>query len=75
MPMFRRIVGLTALFVASWLVLKVFFGVVATLVGLVVSVLALAAVGYVCYVLLSAVSPRMAGKVRGAIMGHPSTVL
>ena len=73
--MVRRILGLTVLIVVAWLTLKVVFGVMTTLVSLLVTLLVFAAVGYLCYLVLRAFNPAMAERLRHAIMGHPSTVL
>jgi hypothetical protein len=59
----RRILGFAALAVVAWLVLKIFFGMLGTLIGLGITVLMLAAFGYVVYLVLRLVSPRTADKV------------
>jgi hypothetical protein len=73
--MFRSILGFAILAVTVWLALKIVFGLMGTLIGLVVTVLWLAAVGYVLYLLLCFFSPRTAARVRDAIRGWPSTVV
>ncbi len=59
----RQILGFAALAVVAWLVLKIFFGILGTLIGLGITVLMLAAFGYVVYLVLRLVSPRTADKV------------
>ena len=73
--MFRSILGFAILAVAVWLALSVVFGLLGTLIGLVVAVLWLAAVGYVLYLLLRFFSPNTAAKVRDAIKGWPRIVV
>jgi thiol:disulfide interchange protein len=73
--MVRRILGLTVLVVVTWLALKVVFGLVSTLAGVLVGVLALAAGGYLCYLVLRAFSPSTADKVRHLITGRATTVV
>jgi hypothetical protein len=70
--MFRSILGFAILAVLAWLALKVFFTLLSGLMGLAVTVLWLAAVGFVCYLLLRLVSPRTADKVRDMIKGRPA---
>lgn len=65
----RRILGFAVLAVVAWLVLKIFFGMLGTLIGLGITVLMLAAFGYVVYILLRLVSPATADKVRDMIGG------
>lgn len=73
--MFRSILGFAILAVAVWLALKIVFGLVGTLIGLVVTVLWLAAVGYVLYLVLRFFSPSTAAKVRDIIKGWSRTVV
>jgi thiol:disulfide interchange protein len=73
--MFRSILGFAILAVAVWLALKIVFGLMGTLIGLVVTLLWLAAVGYVVYLVLRVVSPNTAAKVRGTIKGWPRIVV
>lgn len=71
--MFRRILGFALLVVVAWLTLKIVFGVLGTLVGLAVTALGLAALGYVLYLVLRALSPGTAAKVRDLIRGRPAS--
>ena len=73
--MFRTILGFAILAVAVWLALSVVFGLMGTLIGLVVTILWLAVVGYVLYLLLRFFSPSTAAKVRHIIHGWPRTVV
>jgi len=70
--MFRSIIGFAVLAVVAWLALKIVFGLLGSLVGLLVTVLWLAAIGFVCYLVLRMVAPRTADRVREAIKGRPS---
>lgn len=70
--MIRRILGFALFAVAVWLVLKIALGILGTLIGLAITVLVLAAVGYVFYVVLRVFSPRTAAKVRDVITGRPA---
>lgn len=70
--MFRSIIGFAVLAVVAWLALKIVFGLLGSLVGLLMTVLWLAAIGFVCYLVLRMVAPRTADRVREAIKGKPS---
>jgi len=71
--MIRKILGFAVLAVVVWLVLKLAFGILGTLIGLAITVVWLAAVGYVLYLVLRLVSPTTAAKVRDAIRGRPAS--
>lgn len=71
--MIRKILGFAVLAVVVWLVLKLAFGILGTLIGLAITVVWLAAVGYVFYLVLRLVSPTTAAKVRDAIRGRPAS--
>jgi hypothetical protein len=68
--MFRSILGFAILAVVAWLALKLVFGILGSLVGLAMTVLWLAAIGFVCYLGLRLVSPSTADKVRDMIKGR-----
>jgi uncharacterized membrane protein len=72
--MMRKVLGFALFAMAVWIVLQVAFGVLGTVVGLAITVLWLAAIGYACYVVLRVVSPNIAAKVRDAIRGRPANV-
>jgi hypothetical protein len=63
-------VGFALLAVVAWLALKFLFGILGTLVGLAMTVLWLAAIGFVAYLGLRLISPSTADKVRDMIKGH-----
>ena len=67
----RRILGFAVLAVVAWLVLKIFFGILTTLIGLAITVGMLALFGYVVYLVLRVLSPGLADKVRGMMSGAP----
>ena len=68
--MFRSILGFAILAIVAWLVLKIFFGLLGTIVGLAMMVLWLAAIGFLCYLVLRVLSPSTADKVRDMIKGR-----
>ena len=68
--MFRSILGFAILAVVAWLVLKIFFAVLSGLTGLAMTLLWLAAIGFVVYLVLRVVSPGTANKVRDMIKGR-----
>ncbi len=72
--MIRRILGFAVFAVAVWLVLKITLGILGTLIGLAITVLVLAAMGYVFYLVLRVFSPVAAAKIRDAIRGRPANV-
>ncbi len=71
--MFRSILGFAVLAVVAWLGLKLIFGILGSLIGLAMTVLWLAAIGFLFYLGLRLVSPSTADKVRDAIKGRPSS--
>ena len=71
--MFRSILGFALLAVVAWLALKFLFGILGTLVGLAMTVLWLAAIGFLFYLALRLVSPSTADKLRDMIKGRPSS--
>jgi thiol:disulfide interchange protein len=73
--MFRSILGFAVFAVAVWLVLKIVFGLLGTVVGLALTILWLAAIGYVLYLVVRLFSPATAAKVRDLIKGWPRTVV
>ncbi|HZE93417.1 MAG TPA: hypothetical protein VEZ49_01835 [Gemmatimonadales bacterium] len=70
--MFRSILGFAILAVVAWLALKLIFGILGSLVGLAMTVLWLAFIGFVVYVALRLVSPRTADRIRDMIKGRPT---
>jgi hypothetical protein len=71
--MFRSILGFAILAVVAWLALKIFFGLLSGFMGLLVTLLWFAAIGFVVYLVLRVVSPTTANKVRDMIKGRPAT--
>jgi len=70
--MFRSILGFAILAVVAWLALKIFFGLLSGFMGLAVTLLWLAAIGFVVYLVLRVLSPSTANKVRDMIKGRPA---
>ena len=69
--MIRRILGFVLIALAALMVLKVALGVLGALMGLAVSVLVLAALGYVFYLMVRLLSPATADRIREMIRGTP----
>lgn len=72
--MIRRVLGFALIAFVALLVLKVALGLLGVLVGVAVSVLVLAAMGYTLYLILRVVSPRTAERIRQMIRGDPTTM-
>ena len=70
--MIRSILGFALFALAVWVAVQVTFGILGTLVGLAITALWLAAIGYVFYLVLRVLSPRTAAKMREAIRGRPA---
>ena len=70
--MFRSILGFAILAVLAWLGLKLVFGILGSLVGLAMTVLWLAFIGFIVYLALRLVSPRTAERIRDMIKGRPA---
>lgn len=66
----RKILGFAVLAVVAWLVLKIFFGLLGTLIGLGITVLMLAVFGWIVYMVLKVVAPGTAAKVGAMISGN-----
>jgi uncharacterized membrane protein len=71
--MFRSIVGFAVLAVVAFVGLKIVFGLLSGLMGLLMTVLWLAAMGFVFYLVLRVISPSTANKVRDMIKGRPAS--
>jgi len=71
--MFRSILGFAVLAVLAWLGLKLIFGILGSLVGLAMTVLWLAFIGFVVYLALRLVSPHTADRIRDMIKGRPAS--
>ncbi|HVH09160.1 MAG TPA: hypothetical protein VM736_05130 [Gemmatimonadales bacterium] len=70
--MFRSVFGFAVFAVLVWLGLKIVFAVMGGLLGLAMTVLWLAGIGFLCYLVLRVVSPSTADKVREMIKGRPA---
>jgi O-antigen/teichoic acid export membrane protein len=71
--MIRKILGFAVFALVALVVIKVALGLLGLLVGLVVSALVLAAMGYVLYLILRVVSPKTADRLQEVIRGRPTT--
>lgn len=72
--MIRSILGFALFALAVWVAVQVAFGILGTLVGLAITVLWLAAIGYLFYLVVRVISPSTAAKMREAIRGRPANV-
>ena len=70
--MFRSVLGFAVFAVLAWLGLKLVFSVLGGLIGLAMTVLWLAAIGFIIYLVLRVVSPTTAEKIRDMIKGRPA---
>lgn len=68
--MIRRILGFAVMAIVALVVLKIALGLLGVLIGLAVSLIVLAAMGYVFYLVLRVVSPGAADRVLEVIRGH-----
>lgn len=71
--MIRKMLGFAVIAIVALLVFKIALGLLGVLIGLAVSVLVLAAMGYVFYLVLRVLSPSTAERVRQVIRGTPRT--
>ncbi|HYL20286.1 MAG TPA: hypothetical protein VEU74_00895 [Gemmatimonadales bacterium] len=70
--MLRSVLGFAIFAVLAWLGLKLVFGAFSVLVGLAMTVLWLAALGFIFYLVLRVISPSTADKIREMIKGRPA---
>jgi hypothetical protein len=70
--MFRKLLGFAIFAVIAVFLLKVFFGLLGLVIGLLGTVLWLALVGFVIYLLLKIIAPGTAARVREMIAGRPA---
>ena len=68
--MIRALTGYAVLGLIGLLVLKLLLGVVGFAFSLLWTLLSLAAVGFVCYLILKIISPDAARRVREKVAGH-----
>ncbi len=73
--MIRKILSFALIAVVALIVLKVALGLLGVLIGLAVSVLVLAVMGYVFYLLVRVFSPATADRIRQMIRGTPKAAL
>ena len=71
--MFRSILGFAIFAVLVWIGLKIIFGLLSGLMGILMTVLWLAAIGFIFYVVLRVISPATADRVRDTIRGRRDT--
>ena len=71
--MFRSILGFAVLAVLAWFGLKIAFGILGGLIGLAMTILWLAFIGFVVYMVLRLLSPSTADRIRDMIKGRPSS--
>ena len=71
--MIRKILGFALFAVVALLVLKIALGLLGVLIGLAVTVLVLAAMGYACYVVVLVLNPTTAARIREAIRGRATS--
>jgi uncharacterized membrane protein len=71
--MFRSVLGFAIFAVLVWLALKIVFGVLGSLMGILMTVLWLAAIGVILYLVLRVISPATADRVRDTIRGKRDT--
>lgn len=70
--MFRSILGFAVFAVIAFIGLKIVLGLLGGLVGLLMTVLWLAALGFIFYLVLRVVAPSTADKIRDMIKGRPA---
>jgi O-antigen/teichoic acid export membrane protein len=73
--MIRRILGFALIAVVALIVFKVALGLLGVLIGLAVSALVLAAMGYAFYLVVRVFSPATADRMREIIRGTPKAAL
>ncbi len=71
--MIRTLTGYAVLGLIGLLVLKLLLGVVGFAFSLLWTLLSLAAVGFVCYLILKIISPDTARRVREKVAGHENS--
>ncbi len=68
--MLRTLLGYAVLAVIAYVVLKLFFGLLGFAFSLLMTLIWLAAVGFVCYLLLKLIAPNVARRVHETIAGR-----
>lgn len=72
--MIRKMLGFAVIAIVALVVLKITLGLLGVLIGLAVSVLVLAAMGYGFYLLVRVFSPTTAARIRDRIRGNPASL-
>jgi hypothetical protein len=67
--MFRSILGFAIFAVLVWIGLRIIFGLLGGLMSILMTVLWLAAIGFIFYLVLRVISPATADRVRDTIRG------
>ena len=70
--MFRNLLGFAIFAVIAMFLLKVFFGLFGLVIGLLMTILWFAFIGFVIYMLLKLIAPSTAARVREMIAGRPA---
>jgi hypothetical protein len=70
--MIRKILGFAVIAFVALVVLKIALGLLGLFIGVAVSVLVLAAMGYGFYLVIRVFSPATAARIRDAIRGNPT---
>ncbi|HXG97925.1 MAG: hypothetical protein E6J91_19630 [Deltaproteobacteria bacterium] len=70
--MIRKILGFAAIAIVALVVLKIALGLLGLFIGLTVTVLVLAAMGYGFYLVVRVLSPASAARIRTVIRGTPT---
>ena len=71
--MFRSVLGFAIFAVLFWIGLKLIFGLFGVVMSFLMTVLWLAAIGFIIYVVLRVISPSTADRVRDTIRGKRDT--
>ena len=70
--MIRKILGFVAIAIVALIVLKIALGLLGLFIGVAVTVLVLAAMGYALYLVVRVFSPTTAARIRDLIRGNPA---
>jgi hypothetical protein len=68
----RKILGFVAIAIVALIVLKIALGLLGLFIGVAVTVLVLAAMGYALYLVVRVFSPTTAARIRDLIRGNPA---
>jgi hypothetical protein len=68
--MLRSVLGFAVFAVLAWFGLKIIFGLLGGLIGLAMTVLYLAAVGFLLYLAIRILSPSTADRIRDMVRGR-----